>query len=197
MLTRALAVELRAARHPGQRNRAGILQDRDERAARRRSEFSAWVARRTPAGRWGEPAEIAGAAVFLASRGRRLRHGPRALRRRRLFGVVLSGSAAGRRGCTGSASAGIIASLKAGTAAGVAGVPASHVRTPANATRCSARGPARFRHARFDCRRPCPPVAASRRQRPPCWRSPTAASSRPRDRRRGPLPSAKSCSTRR
>ena len=31
-------------------------------------EFSAWVARRTPAGRWGEPSEIAGAAVFLASK---------------------------------------------------------------------------------------------------------------------------------
>ena len=31
------------------------------------AEFSAWVARRTPAGRWGEPPEIAGAAVFLAS----------------------------------------------------------------------------------------------------------------------------------
>jgi len=31
------------------------------------AEFSAWVARRTPAGRWGEPGEIAGAAVFLAS----------------------------------------------------------------------------------------------------------------------------------
>lgn len=30
-------------------------------------EFSAWVARRTPAGRWGEPPEIAGAAVFLCS----------------------------------------------------------------------------------------------------------------------------------
>jgi gluconate 5-dehydrogenase len=29
--------------------------------------FSSWVARRTPAGRWGEPPEIAGAAVFLAS----------------------------------------------------------------------------------------------------------------------------------
>ena len=30
-------------------------------------EFSAWVEKRTPAGRWGEPPEIAGAAVFLAS----------------------------------------------------------------------------------------------------------------------------------
>lgn len=29
--------------------------------------FSSWVEKRTPAGRWGEPAEIAGAAVFLAS----------------------------------------------------------------------------------------------------------------------------------
>jgi gluconate 5-dehydrogenase len=31
------------------------------------AEFSAWVAQRTPAGRWGNPPEIAGAAVFLAS----------------------------------------------------------------------------------------------------------------------------------
>lgn len=29
--------------------------------------FSAWVKKRTPAGRWGEPDDIAGAAVFLAS----------------------------------------------------------------------------------------------------------------------------------
>ena len=31
------------------------------------AEFSGWVARRTPLGRWGEPREIGGAAVFLAS----------------------------------------------------------------------------------------------------------------------------------
>jgi len=31
------------------------------------AEFSAWVARRTPAGRWGDPPEAAGAAVYLAS----------------------------------------------------------------------------------------------------------------------------------
>ena len=31
------------------------------------TEFNAWVCRRTPAGRWGDPAELAGAVVFLAS----------------------------------------------------------------------------------------------------------------------------------
>ena len=30
-------------------------------------EFSAWVEQRTPAGRWGDVAELGGAAVFLAS----------------------------------------------------------------------------------------------------------------------------------
>jgi gluconate 5-dehydrogenase len=29
--------------------------------------FDTWVKQRTPAGRWGEPDEIAGLAVFLAS----------------------------------------------------------------------------------------------------------------------------------
>jgi gluconate 5-dehydrogenase len=31
------------------------------------SEFSSWLERRTPLGRWGEPSELAGAVVFLAS----------------------------------------------------------------------------------------------------------------------------------
>ena len=31
-------------------------------------EFDAWVRRRTPAGRWGDPEDLVGAAVFLASR---------------------------------------------------------------------------------------------------------------------------------
>jgi len=30
-------------------------------------DFNAWVCKRTPAGRWGQPDEIAGLAVFLAS----------------------------------------------------------------------------------------------------------------------------------
>ena len=31
-------------------------------------EFNKWICGRTPAGRWGQPEELAGAAVFLASR---------------------------------------------------------------------------------------------------------------------------------
>ena len=31
------------------------------------AEFNAWVCKRTPAGRWGQPDELAGTAVFLAS----------------------------------------------------------------------------------------------------------------------------------
>jgi gluconate 5-dehydrogenase len=65
--TRALAVELAPYNiqvngiAPGffrTEMNAALVSDRD---------FSAWVERRTPAGRWGEPPEIAGTAVFLAS----------------------------------------------------------------------------------------------------------------------------------
>jgi gluconate 5-dehydrogenase len=31
--------------------------------------FDAWVKARTPAGRWGDPAELLGAAMFLSSEG--------------------------------------------------------------------------------------------------------------------------------
>jgi gluconate 5-dehydrogenase len=31
------------------------------------ADFDAWVRKRTPAGRWGQPDELAGLAVFLAS----------------------------------------------------------------------------------------------------------------------------------
>ena len=67
MLTRALAVEL--APHNIQVNgiAPGFFKTEMNAALVANGEFSAWVARRTPAGRWGEPPEIAGAAVFLAS----------------------------------------------------------------------------------------------------------------------------------
>jgi gluconate 5-dehydrogenase len=67
MLTRALAVEL--APHNVQVNgiSPGFFKTEMNAALIADAEFSAWVARRTPAGRWGEPPEIAGAAVFLAS----------------------------------------------------------------------------------------------------------------------------------
>ena len=67
MLTRALAVEL--APHNIQVNgiAPGFFKTEMNAPLIADPEFSAWVARRTPAGRWGEPAEIAGAAVFLAS----------------------------------------------------------------------------------------------------------------------------------
>jgi len=66
-LARALAVEL--APHNVQVNGIvpGFFRTAMNAALIEDAEFSAWVARRTPAGRWGEPPEIAGAAVFLAS----------------------------------------------------------------------------------------------------------------------------------
>ena len=67
MFTRALAVEL--APHNIQVNgiTPGFFRTEMNAALVADREFSAWVERRTPAGRWGEPAEVAGAAVFLAS----------------------------------------------------------------------------------------------------------------------------------
>ncbi|HEX4885479.1 MAG TPA: glucose 1-dehydrogenase [Casimicrobiaceae bacterium] len=65
--TRALAVEL--APHNIQVNgiAPGFFRTEMNAALVADADFSAWVRRRTPAGRWGEPPEIAGAAVFLAS----------------------------------------------------------------------------------------------------------------------------------
>jgi gluconate 5-dehydrogenase len=67
MMTRALAVE--AAPYNVQVNgiAPGFFKTEMNAPLMADREFSSWVGKRTPAGRWGEPPEIAGAAVFLAS----------------------------------------------------------------------------------------------------------------------------------
>jgi gluconate 5-dehydrogenase len=66
-LTRGMAVEL--APHNIQVNAIapGYFATEMNRALIDNAEFNAWVCKRTPAGRWGSPDEIAGLAVFLAS----------------------------------------------------------------------------------------------------------------------------------
>jgi len=66
-LTRGMAVEL--APHNIQVNAIapGYFATEMNRALIDNAEFNAWVCKRTPAGRWGQPDEIAGLAVFLAS----------------------------------------------------------------------------------------------------------------------------------
>jgi gluconate 5-dehydrogenase len=66
-LTRGMAVEL--AQHNVQVNAIapGYFATEMNRALLDNAEFDAWVKKRTPAGRWGQPDEIAGLAVFLAS----------------------------------------------------------------------------------------------------------------------------------
>ncbi len=67
MLTRALAVELAPFNVQVNGIAPGFFRTEMNAELIANPEFSAWVERRTPAGRWGEPGEIAGAAVFLAS----------------------------------------------------------------------------------------------------------------------------------
>jgi gluconate 5-dehydrogenase len=66
-LTRGMAVEL--APHNIQVNAIapGYFATEMNRALLDNAEFTAWVNKRTPAGRWGNPEEIGGLAVFLAS----------------------------------------------------------------------------------------------------------------------------------
>ncbi|MEP7183564.1 MAG: glucose 1-dehydrogenase [Betaproteobacteria bacterium] len=67
MMTRALAVEVAPFNVQVNGIAPGFFRTEMNAPLVADAEFSAWVARRTPAGRWAEPPEIAGAAVFLAS----------------------------------------------------------------------------------------------------------------------------------
>lgn len=66
-LTRGMCTDW--ARHGLQVNAIapGYFRTELNRALVEDAEFSAWLAKRTPAGRWGDVAELVGAAVFLAS----------------------------------------------------------------------------------------------------------------------------------
>jgi gluconate 5-dehydrogenase len=67
MLTRAMAVEW--AKHGLQCNgiAPGYFATELNRKLVENVEFNNWICSRTPAGRWGKPDELAGAAIFLAS----------------------------------------------------------------------------------------------------------------------------------
>jgi gluconate 5-dehydrogenase len=67
MLTRALAVECAPFNVQVNGIAPGFFKTDMNGALIDDAKFSAWVGARTPAGRWGDPPEIAGAAVFLAS----------------------------------------------------------------------------------------------------------------------------------
>ena len=67
MLTRAMATEW--AKHNIQVNGIGpgYFETEMTDALKKDEKFDAWLCERTPAGRWGKPEELVGAAVFLAS----------------------------------------------------------------------------------------------------------------------------------
>ena len=66
-LTRGMAVELAPMGIQVNAIAPGYFATEMNRALIDNAEFNAWVCKRTPAGRWGQPEEIAGLAVFLAS----------------------------------------------------------------------------------------------------------------------------------
>ena len=66
-LTRGMAVDW--AKHGLNINgiAPGYIRTELNEALLKNEEFNTWVEKRTPMGRWGEPAELGGAAIFLAS----------------------------------------------------------------------------------------------------------------------------------
>jgi len=67
MMTRALAVEVAPFNIQVNGIAPGFFRTEMNAPLVADAAFSEWVSKRTPAGRWGDPPEIAGAAVFLAS----------------------------------------------------------------------------------------------------------------------------------
>ncbi len=66
-LTRGMAVELAPYNIQVNAIAPGYFATEMNRALLDNAEFTAWVNKRTPAGRWGQPSEMAGLAIFLAS----------------------------------------------------------------------------------------------------------------------------------
>ena len=66
-LTRGMAVELAPMGIQVNAIAPGYFATEMNRALIDNAEFNAWVCKRTPAGRWGRPDELAGIAVYLAS----------------------------------------------------------------------------------------------------------------------------------
>ncbi|PTX35870.1 SDR family oxidoreductase [Allosediminivita pacifica] len=67
MLTRGLAVELAASGIQVNGIALGYILTEMNTALAEDEQFDGWLRGRTPAGRWGAPGDLAGAAVFLAS----------------------------------------------------------------------------------------------------------------------------------
>ncbi|MEO8740240.1 MAG: glucose 1-dehydrogenase [Casimicrobiaceae bacterium] len=66
-LTRGMAVELAQYNIQVNAIAPGYFSTEMNRALIDNAEFNSWVCKRTPAGRWGNPDELAGVGVFLAS----------------------------------------------------------------------------------------------------------------------------------
>jgi gluconate 5-dehydrogenase len=67
MMTKAMAAELGPSRVRVNGLAPGYFRTDLNEALAKNPEFSDWLARRTPLGRWGETDELVGAAIYLAS----------------------------------------------------------------------------------------------------------------------------------